>query len=233
MSLILVANLLNNARQVCTREALIYNKKNEGRGRNCPQYAVVLFSVNSYFINDDLNFVSKNITNDLLPYLPLNNSPLKINELRFVLEVSLKYKLPHRDFSLPSEYWNWDYMSQFIPEKYEWVNDLEYNRAYIFNVKGPIQELQTKYKLYNCRGDLTSTRITVKSNSHKAVSYVGKIPIGDLELLDINNLPINNLNRSLLCSVIDQGNTTFYQTLIENRTVEVPTAYSSILAASV
>ena len=232
MSLILVANLLNNAKQLCIHEAEMHYKKNNGLGRNCPQYAVLLFSVNSFFVEDDLSFVSKDITTELISSLPKDSPSSSFNEMRFILETSLRYKLPHRNFSLPRDQWDWETMKEYIPENIEWVRNIEYNTPYIFKVNADIQPLHAKYRILNNKGVLTSIRITNKNGLHKAVSYVGKIDIGDLELVDINNLPINTLNRSLLTSVMDQNNTATYQSLISNRAIAVPKAYELLVPAA-
>jgi hypothetical protein len=231
MSLILVANLLNNAKQLCIHEADMFYKRNNGVGRNCPLYGVLLFSVNSFFIEDDLSFVSKDITSDVISSLPDSFPSTSFNELRFTLETSIKYKLPSKDFSLPRDQWTWDTMLQYVPDNISWVKDVNYNTSYVFKVNANIQPLQPKYQILNNKGVRTSIRVTNKNGSQNAC-YVGKVNLADLELLDINNLPINALNRSLLTSVIDQNDANIYQSLINNRTVTVPTAYELLVPSA-
>lgn len=229
MSLIVGAQLLKNGKQPCVKEALNFINMNDGRGRHCPQYATILFSVKSLIRNKEIKVVYKNITKELNDYAPKGYNYTEGSEFRFILEVSLKYKLPSLEFSLSKDLWTWDYLSRYIDPRDEWILDINSESNYFINIKGSLNQLPFKHRKKNNKGDVVSMRVSNGSRG-SSISYVVKKSIYDLALQDTAELPLESHNKMLLNS-LEYDNVESYDHMIPpNNRISVPIAYDLVLS---
>lgn len=216
--LIIGAELLKNAKQPCVKEAQLFIK-NSPQGRKCPLYATLLFRVNSLMINNNVNFVSRCVTQDLINYTPENCEVSNSTEFRFILEVSLKYRLPTPNYQLPDEQWTWENMTRFIDEGDKWVCELESGTNYIIKVDSDLQKLRSKYQTLTRGGQLESVR-----TSNKEISYVLKTDLNSLSLIEEES-GIGNTQRKLMSTVRSSKIDTFEE-LLGDAFITVPDAYT-------